>query len=57
MICEAYMGQAENSLQQQNYLEAERLFRIAIQYDPSRKVEAEKRIEQMLHSLCKKVMN
>ncbi|HQP84512.1 MAG TPA: hypothetical protein PK058_05515, partial [Candidatus Syntrophosphaera thermopropionivorans] len=47
MICEAYMGQAENSLQQQNYLEAERLFRIAIQYDPSRKVEAEKRIEQM----------
>ena len=47
MICEAYMGQAENSLKQQNYLEAERLFRIAIQYDPSRKGEVEKHIEQM----------
>ena len=47
MICEAYMGQAEDSLKQQNYLEAERLFRIAIQYDPSRKGEVEKHIEQM----------
>lgn len=47
LICEAYMGQAENSLNQQKYLEAERLFRIAIQYDPSKRVEIEKRIEQM----------
>lgn len=47
MIAEAYIGQAETYLKGQNYLEADRFFRIAVQYDPSKKTQVDRRLEQV----------
>lgn len=47
MISEAYLGQAENFLAGQDYLEADRFFRIAVQYDPSKKAEVDRRLEEV----------
>ncbi|MCB5285960.1 MAG: hypothetical protein LHW45_10290 [Candidatus Cloacimonetes bacterium] len=47
MIAEAYIGQAESFLKGQNYLEADRFFRIAVQYDPGQKAQVDRRLEQV----------
>ncbi|MDD3464126.1 MAG: hypothetical protein PHH07_01430 [Candidatus Cloacimonetes bacterium] len=47
MIAEAYIGQAESYLKGQNYLEADRFFRIAVQYDPGKKAQVDRRLEQV----------
>lgn len=47
MIAEAYIGQAESYLEGQNYLEADRFFRIAVQYDPGKQQEVNLRLEQV----------
>jgi Tfp pilus assembly protein PilF len=47
MIGEAYIGQAESYLKGQDYLEADRFFRIAVQYDPSKKQAVNNRLEQV----------
>ena len=47
MIAEAYIGQAEDYLKGQNYLEADRFFRIAVQYDPAKKSQVDRRLEQV----------
>ncbi len=47
MIAEAYIGQAESYLKGQNYLEADRFFRIAVQYDPDKKIQVDRRLEQV----------
>ncbi len=47
MIAEAYIGQAESYLEGQEYLEADRFFRIAVQYDPAKKEEVNRRLEQV----------
>ena len=46
-IAEAYIGQAESFLKGQNYLEADRFFRIAVQYDPGQKAQVDRRLEQV----------
>jgi len=47
LIAEAYIGQAESFLKSENYLEADRIFRIAVQYDPAKKQEVDRRLEQV----------
>jgi tetratricopeptide (TPR) repeat protein len=47
MISEAYIGQAEDFLAGQDYLEADRFFRIAVQYDPSKKAEVDNRLQEV----------
>ncbi len=47
LIAEAYIGQAESFLTSENYLEADRIFRIAVQYDPAKKAEVDRRLEQV----------
>ncbi|MFO8144804.1 MAG: hypothetical protein R6T89_03655 [Candidatus Syntrophosphaera sp.] len=47
MIAEAYINQAESYLEGENYLEADRFFRIAVQYDPSKEDEINRRLEQV----------
>ncbi len=47
MIAEAYIGQAESYLKGQNYLEADRFFRIAVQYDSGKKAQVDRRLEQV----------
>lgn len=47
LIAEAYIGQAESFLSSENYLEADRIFRIAVQYDPAKKAEVDRRLEQV----------
>ncbi|MBW6513547.1 MAG: hypothetical protein K0B87_02195 [Candidatus Syntrophosphaera sp.] len=47
MISEAYINQAESFLKGENYLEADRFFRIAVQYDPSKRDEVNRRLEQV----------
>lgn len=47
LIAEAYIRQAESFLSGQNYLEADRFFRIAVQYDPAKIPEVNRRLEQV----------
>jgi tetratricopeptide (TPR) repeat protein len=54
MIAEAYIGQAESYLKGENYLEADRFFRIAIQYDPAKKEEINERLEQVVRLFIRK---
>ncbi|MDD4034727.1 MAG: hypothetical protein PHO16_04905 [Candidatus Cloacimonetes bacterium] len=45
LIAEVYQAQAEEYIDAQDYIEADRLFRIAIQYDPAKKAEIDTRLE------------
>lgn len=45
LISDVYQAQAEEYIDDQNYLEADRLFRIAIQYQPAKKAEIDARLE------------
>ena len=45
MISDVYQAQAEDYIDDQDYLEADRLFRIALQYDPSKRAEVDARLE------------
>ncbi len=47
LIAEAYLGQAEDFLAGQDYLEADRFFRIAVQYDPRKKAEVDRRLQDV----------
>lgn len=48
MISEAYILQAEDFLDSQDYLEADRFFRIAVQYDPDKKPEVDRRLQEVV---------
>lgn len=48
MISEAYILQAEDFLDAQDYLEADRFFRIAVQYDPNKKPEVDRRLQEVV---------
>jgi tetratricopeptide (TPR) repeat protein len=48
LISEAYIGQAESYLSGEDYLEADRFFRIAVQYDPLKKAEVDHRLEEVV---------
>lgn len=54
MIAEAYINQAEAYLEGENYLEADRFFRIAVQYDPSKEEEINRRLEQVASLFIKR---
>jgi tetratricopeptide (TPR) repeat protein len=45
LIAEVYQAQAEEFVDAQDYLEADRLFRIVLQYNPSKKAEIDARLE------------
>jgi len=45
LISDVYQAQAEDFIDDQDYLEADRLFRIALQYDPSKQAEVDARLE------------
>lgn len=47
MISEAYLGQAESFLKDQDYMEADRFFRIAMQYDPTIEAQVSRRLEDV----------
>ncbi|HOC95183.1 MAG TPA: hypothetical protein PKH21_04145 [Candidatus Cloacimonadota bacterium] len=47
MISEAYLGQAESFLETQDYMEADRFFRIAMQYDPAIEAQVSRRLEDV----------
>lgn len=54
MIAEAYIGQAESFLKEQDYLQAHEVFRIAVQYDPSKKAEIDRRLDQVINLFIQK---
>lgn len=45
LISNVYQTQAEDFINDQDYMEADRLFRIAVQYDPSKQAEVDARLE------------
>ena len=45
LIAEVYQAQAEEFVDAQDYLEADRLFRIVLQYNPGKKAEIDARLE------------
>lgn len=45
LISEVYQAQAEEFIDAQDYMEADRLYRIAIQYNPAKKAEIDARLE------------
>ncbi len=47
MIAEAYIGQAEDFLKGENYLEADRYFRLAVANDPGIKDQVDRRLQQI----------
>ncbi len=54
MIAEAYINQAESYLQGEDYLEADRFFRIAAQYDPSIEDQVNRRLGQVAELFIEK---
>lgn len=54
MIAEGYIGQAESYLKGENYLDADRFFRIAMQYDPAKKAQVTRRLEQVASLFIKR---
>lgn len=47
LIANVYQAQAEEYIDAQDYLQADRMFRIAIQYDPLKATEIQKRLEDI----------
>ncbi|HNQ43075.1 MAG TPA: hypothetical protein PKI59_01530 [Candidatus Cloacimonadota bacterium] len=47
MISDVYQAQAEEYIEDQDYLEADRMFKIAIQYYPAKKAEISQRLESI----------
>ena len=45
LISDVYRAQAEGYIDDQDYMKADRLFRIAVQYDPSKQAEVDARLE------------
>lgn len=45
LISDVYQTQAEEYIDDQDYMEADRLFRIAVQYDPRKQAEVDARLE------------
>lgn len=54
LIASAYVAQAESFLNAQDYFAADRFFRIAMQYDPGKKAEIDRRLEQIASLFIKK---
>ncbi len=54
MISEAYMGQAESFLNNQDYIEADRFFRIAVQYDPGIQNVVKEKLDQVASLFIKR---
>lgn len=48
LIAEAYIAQAEDHLKKQDYFSADSLFRIAMEYDPTKKPAIDKRLQDIV---------
>lgn len=57
MISEVYQAQAEEFIDDQDYLEADRMFKIAIQYFPAKKTEIDQRLESITSLYVQKGMS
>ncbi|MCB5252836.1 MAG: hypothetical protein RBR69_01060 [Candidatus Cloacimonadaceae bacterium] len=47
LISDVYQAQAEDYIDDQDYMEADRLYRIAVQYDPSKQADIDARLESI----------
>ncbi|MDZ4181524.1 MAG: hypothetical protein U1B83_01510 [Candidatus Cloacimonadaceae bacterium] len=54
MISDAYIAQAENHLAGQDYFEADRFFRIAVQYNPAKRNDIDRRLSDIAELYIKK---
>lgn len=48
LIAEVYMAQGEQYVQEEDYIEADRLYRIAVQYNPEKEVAVRERLEGII---------